>query len=77
MAFIVGTYNKYDSWDREHAKYVFEVNEQWYAIMEVGMEWGLPQVGFRVDQDARPQDYKVYDTYEDAMRFVHAVRSAR
>lgn len=77
MAFIVGTYNKYDSWDREHAKYVFEVNEQWYAIMEVEMEWGLPKLGYRVDMEQRPQDYHIYDTYEDAMRFVHQVRCAR
>ena len=35
MAFIIDTYNKYNRWDREHARYVFEINENWSAIMEV------------------------------------------
>jgi hypothetical protein len=34
-AFIVDTYNKYDVFDREHARYVFEVNGVEYAIKEV------------------------------------------
>jgi hypothetical protein len=34
-AFIVDTYNKYDVFDREHARYTFEVNGVEYAIKEV------------------------------------------
>jgi len=26
MAFIIGLYNKYDGWDREHSVYKFEIN---------------------------------------------------
>jgi len=26
LAFIIGTYNKYDIWDREHSVYKFEIN---------------------------------------------------
>jgi hypothetical protein len=51
MAFLIGTYNKYDTWDREHARYKFEVNGNWYAVKEVEMEWGLPKLGFRADMD--------------------------
>lgn len=77
MAFLIGTYNKYDVWDREHSRYKFEVNGNWYAIKEVEMEWGLPQLGFRADMDEHPETYHIYDTYEDAMRFVWQIKSAR
>ena len=40
MAFIIDTYNKYDSWDREHSRYTFEINGVWYGIKEVELEWG-------------------------------------
>ena len=44
MAFIIGNYNKYDFWDRTHSRYVFEINGNWYAIKEVGLEWGVPKL---------------------------------
>lgn len=72
MAFIIESYNRYDSWDRSRAKYVFQVNESWYAVKEVEMEWGIPQLQERVDRDREEEARQmyVYDTYEDAMRFV-------
>ena len=74
MAFIIGTYNKYDSWDREHSKYRFEINGQWYAIKEVEMEWGLPRVGCRVDQEEYPEQYYVYSEYQDALKFAQMMK---
>lgn len=74
MAFIVDTYNKFDSWDRAHSVYEFEINGNWYAIKEVELEWGVPQLGFHVDQDARPNDYCIYDSYEDARMFVQKMK---
>jgi len=44
LAYIIDTYNKYDKWDREHAIYVFEINEVEYAVKYVKMRWGLPQL---------------------------------
>ena len=35
MSFIIDTYNKWSKWDKEHARYTFEMNGEWYAIMEV------------------------------------------
>ena len=74
MAFIIGTYNKYDSWDRQHARYKFMINEQWYAIKEVELEWGKPVLPMRVDIDERYDDYFIYDTYENAMEFVRRIK---
>lgn len=70
MAFIVDRYNRFDSWDRAHARFTFNINKQWYGIMEIRLEWGLPQLKFRVDQEPRPYDYKIYNTYEEALQFV-------
>ena len=42
MAFIIDRYNKYNVWDREHSRKAFEINENWYAVYEVELEWGLP-----------------------------------
>ena len=76
MAFIVGMYDKFDRWDREHSVYKFEVNGNWYAIKEVEMEWGVPKLPEYVDRDSEKeaQAYYVYDTYKDAMRFVQLVK---
>ena len=73
MAFVIDRYNKYDAWDREHQVYVFEVNGQEYAVMRVEMEWGIPQIGCRVDTD-QYGEYQVYERLEDAMKFVHTIR---
>ena len=34
-AFIIDTYNKFDTFDRAHARYIFTINEVEYAIKEV------------------------------------------
>lgn len=74
MAFIIGSYNKYDTWDRQHARYKFEINGVWYAIKEVEMEWGIPKLPQYVDRENDAQHYHVYDTYDDAIQFAHHMR---
>lgn len=74
MAYIIDTYNQYSRWDREHTKYIFELNEQWYAIKEVILNWGVPDLPQQVDRDLYPETYQIYNTYEDAMEFVHTMK---
>ena len=74
MAYIIDSYNKYDPWDRLHQRKIFEVNEQWYAIYEVELEWGLPVLPLRTMYDQDAKQYFVYDTKEDAMRFVQLMK---
>lgn len=72
MAYIINSYDKYNSWDRSHQRKTFEINDNWYAVYEVELEWGVPQLQELVDRD-NTQDAKqmhIYDTYEDAMQFV-------
>ena len=76
MAYIVDTYNKYDVWDRTHAQFVFAINGQWFAIKEVQLDWGLPQLQERIDRDRQEEakQMHVYDTYEDALQFVKVMK---
>ena len=69
MAYIIDCYNKYNRWDKEHSLYIFSINEQWYAIKEVMLNWGLPQLPNKVDQETYPESYHVWDTYENAYQF--------
>ena len=76
MAFIVDLYNKYDIWDREHSKYIFELNEQWYAVKEVDLEWGFPQLPLRINEKGEQNHLlmHIYNSYEDAMQFVRQIK---
>lgn len=73
-AFIIDTYNRFDQFDREHSRYVFQVNETWYAIKEVYMKWGRPKLPLRLGTEKENESYKIYDTYKDAMEFVHLMK---
>ena len=74
MAYIIGTYNRFDSWHRQHQRHQFEINGQWYAIFEIEMDWGLPKLPERIDSHDCAQTYHIYDTYQDAMQFVNRVK---
>ena len=74
MAYIIDRYSKYNSWDREHSVYQFEVNGNWYAIFEVELEWGLPRLDFCVGEEKNPKQYFVYDRKEEALKFVRLMK---
>ena len=74
MAYIIDTFNKYNKWDREHAQYTFSINECPYAIMEVPISNGLPQVQEHIDRDTYPALYRIYDTLDDALAFVKYIK---
>ena len=74
MAYIIGTYNKYDARDRAHSHKIFEMNGNWYAIYEVDMCWGLPMLKYQVDQEDRADMYHIYETEEEAQQFVSMIR---
>ena len=74
MAFIIDTYNKYDSWDRQHARYVFEINEIWSAIHEVNLQNGLPVLPVRMN-DVDPSCYFIYNNFDSAMAYVKLLKS--
>ena len=74
MAYIVDTYNKWDQWDREHTIYKCMMNDMPYAIKRVEMEWGLPSLPLRMEEQY-PQSYYIYETEDEAMAFVQQLKS--
>lgn len=74
MAYIIGAYNKWDSFDRAHSVYKFKINENWYAVKEIEMKWGLPQLPMRMEEQM-PESYYIYEQLEDAIEFARKIRS--
>lgn len=74
MAFIIDTYNKYDAFDRENARKIFEINGNWYAIKEVELEWGQPKLPLRID-GREQKHYFIYNTFEEAFKFAEFMKS--
>ena len=74
MAYIIDTYDKYNMWDRQHARKVFEINGVMYAVKEVILFWGQPQLPQKLDRDTYPETYRLYPTLNDALNFVKYMR---
>lgn len=75
MAYIIDSFDKYDAWDREHARYTFVINDNWYAIKEVILFWGKPQLPLRIGNEKNPETYFIYGTFEEALKFVQQLKS--
>lgn len=75
MAYIIDYYDKYNKWDRDHSVYVFTINDTQYAIKEVILFWGLPQLPFEIYENKNPESYLVYGTIEDAKQYVQELKS--
>ena len=75
MAFIIEKFDKYNAWDRMQSVYKFELNGQMYAIKEVELEWGKPQFPIDIERDREREQYFIYNTVEEAMEFVHRIKS--
>ena len=69
MAFIIDTYNKFNGWDRQHAKLKFDLNSIQYAIFEISFQ-NSPEHPPDIFKDRNPETYHYYDKYEDALEFV-------
>ena len=76
MAYIIDTYNRWDKWDRKHAVFVFTVNDVPYAIKNVNLEWGQPQLPMRIEQETQNQPpYYIYGSLEEAIEFAKHIKS--
>ena len=42
MAYIIRRYDRYNKWDRDHAHFIFTLNDNPYAIMKVISSSNLP-----------------------------------
>lgn len=72
--FIVDIYNPYSPYNNDVRK-VFIINSKQICIREVTMSWGMPEIGVSFDDcAAEPQDFRVYDTYEEAENYINKLK---
>ena len=70
MAYIIRRYDRYNKWDRDHAHFIFTLNDNPYAIMKVISSSNLPQLPTSIEEDELPETYRLYETFEEAKSYV-------
>lgn len=66
--YIIDLYNKYSS---DKIISTFRINDRWWAIKEVQLQWGKPILE-KVEEDNIP--YYIYNTLEEAQQFVRQIK---
>lgn len=51
---------------------VFYLNNRWWAIKEVNLEWGIPQLQSIEEDD--PMSFHIYNTLDEAKEYVHSLK---
>lgn len=51
----------------------FFINNNWYAIKEVELKWGIPQLSSLEEMTESPH-FKLYNTIEDARKYVRQLK---
>ena len=54
--------------------YKFEINENWYGVMEVEMKWGVPDLPVRIGKEGDISLVHVFESYDEAMEFVRYMK---
>lgn len=72
--YLIEEYDKYDSWDRAHTIYKFEINGVYYGVKEVQMEWGLPQLPLRINSQRHLENYCIYSDKDEAIAFARHIK---
>lgn len=68
--FIIDTYNKFCG-DKIIA--TFSVNGRWFAIKEVSLEWGIPQLN-SIEEEAELPYFKLYSTSDEAKKYIRKLK---
>lgn len=76
VVYVVDTYTPYMK--NEGVKKVFNYNGREYAIKEVELEWGTPQLNLPIDDTTDPATgFYLYNSFEEANRFVEELIGAK
>lgn len=68
--FIIDLYNKFCG-DKVIA--TFLINGRWFAIKEVPLEWGIPQL-FSIEEEVERPYFRLYNTLEEAQKYVRQIK---
>lgn len=66
--FILDLYDKFSP-DKVISK--FRINDRWWAIKEVPLEWGKPQLS-KIEEDSIP--YYLFETEEEAREYIRKIK---
>lgn len=67
--YIIDLYDKFSP-DKVISKY--RINNRWWAIKEVPLLWGIPQLT-KIDEDD-PMSFRLYNTLEEAKQYVRELK---
>ena len=67
--YVIDLYNKFSP-DKVISKH--RINGRWWAIKEVPLEWGIPQLS-SIEED-NPMSFHLYNTIEEAEQYVHDLK---
>ena len=70
--FVIDTYSRHE--DNSGVRMRYCINDIWYCIREVELEWGEPLVPIRIDDNLDRRWYYVYENYDDAIEFVNTMK---
>ena len=65
--FILDTYNPYGI-DKDSVRYVISINDRQWAVKEVALDWGLPQLVLPIgEEEPDPHIFQLYNTLDEAI----------
>lgn len=65
--FILDTYNPHGI-DKDSVRYVISINDRQWAIKEVELNWGLPQLVLPIgEKEPDPHVFQLYNTLDEAI----------
>lgn len=67
--YVIDLYNKFSS-DKVISKH--RINGRWWAIKEVPLEWGIPQLA-KIEED-NSMSFRLYNTLEEAEQYIHKIK---
>lgn len=67
--FVVDLYDKFSP-DKVISKH--RINGRWWAIKEVPLSWGIPQLS-KIEEDD-PMSFKLYETADEAKQYVQELK---
>lgn len=74
-AFIVDVYDPLNKKANSNIVHLFLVNERYWCIREVPLEWGVPQLQNQsIEEMDDPMTFKIYSTLEEAKEFARELR---
>ena len=67
--YVIDLYDKFSP-DKVISKH--RINGRWWAIKEVPLLWGIPQLA-KIDEDD-PMSFRLYNTLEEAKQYVQELK---